>query len=957
MYINGKRQGTPVSYNGTLLTTTANTFIGVKPNGSGGADGSFPGWLNGNIDEVRVWNIGKTQAQIKATMLTSVPKFSPNLVAYYNFDQGTIGANNAGITTLTDQGPYGYNATLSTFALTGSVSNWVESYAMCVPVPTAGTNITANSFTANWSYPVVGIVDTFLLEVASDSSFRSQLSGSPFRVVYPLQSRSITGLTSGTKYYVRVRADKISVTGQGADADFVSVTTTPELPATINNLKLWLDASDVTNTGVNPTNNTAITNWKDRSGNNNHATVLSGKNSGTLVNNQINGKPVVHFTRVSDMMGSIYETSTLDIRATSSPSITIFTVYKQGVNSPAADQAIWGDDDGGWDRFFFSSFPGFPGSVTDGGVSQGTYANKIVNSGVVGLTQLLTAVYDQGTTNGSAVYFNGGRVATFTDQTNATLAKTTLRIGWDGDNNAYNGDIAEMILYNRKLTDCEILQVNQYLGAKYGVTFTSVGVDTSGPSTFNLSDSVVLSSSVTGTAYQWLKNGSTIAGATARTLVVKTPGNYRVIVTNTCSDTSNVKTVTVIPVPVVSTNAAASVVANGATLSGNVSDSGSAAVTDRGVVYATTSNPTIANTKVAIGTGLGSFSQAVSGLLPATTYHVRAYATNSFGTGYGADKTFTTPAATTASITTTAASAITTTSATLGGNISNDNGAAVTQRGVVYATTANPTTANTKVIIGTGTGSYSQNVTGLTAATTYHVRAYAINSIGTAYGADSTFTTLAASTIASVSTGQVSLITTSSATLAGTVVSDGGATVSERGVVYATTANPTTADTKISIGTGTGSYSQNVTGLTPTTTYHVRAYAINSVGTAYGADSTFTTLTPATVAAVSTGSVSLITTTSATLAGNVTADGGATVSERGVVYATTANPTTSDTKVSIGTGTGTYSQNVTGLSPATTYHVRAYAINSVGTAYGADSSFTTLTPIVAPIVLNLCILV
>ena len=79
----------------------------------------------------------------------------------------------------------------------------------------------------------------------------------------------------------------------------------------------------------------------------------------------------------------------------------------------------------------------------------------------------------------------------------------------------------------------------------------------------------------------------------------------------------------------------------------------------------------------------------------------------------------------------------------------------------------------------------------------------------------------------------------------------------------------------------------------------------------------------------------------ATLAGNVTADGGATVTERGVVWATTANPTTANTKVAIGTGTGVFSQLVTGLPAATLVHFRAYAINSAGTSYGTDLTFTT----------------
>jgi uncharacterized protein (TIGR02145 family) len=94
-----------------------------------------------------------------------------------------------------------------------------------------------------------------------------------------------------------------------------------------------------------------------------------------------------------------------------------------------------------------------------------------------------------------------------------------------------------------------------------------------------------------------------------------------------------------------------------------------------------------------------------------------------------------------ASITTTAATAITETTAVSGGNITNDGGSLITQRGVCYSTSPSPTTANTTIISGSGTGSFTSNLTGLTASTTYYVRAYATNSAGTSYGNQVSFTT------------------------------------------------------------------------------------------------------------------------------------------------------------------------------------------------------------------------
>lgn len=92
---------------------------------------------------------------------------------------------------------------------------------------------------------------------------------------------------------------------------------------------------------------------------------------------------------------------------------------------------------------------------------------------------------------------------------------------------------------------------------------------------------------------------------------------------------------------------------------------------------------------------------------------------------------------------------------------------------------------------------------------------------------------------------------------------------------------------------------------------------------------------------VTTASVSNITSTSASSGGNVTDDGGASVTARGVCWSTSANPTTGDSKTSNGSGTGSFTSSITGLTAGQTYHVRAYATNSVDTSYGSDVSFTT----------------
>ena len=192
-----------------------------------------------------------------------------------------------------------------------------------------------------------------------------------------------------------------------------------------------------------------------------------------------------------------------------------------------------------------------------------------------------------------------------------------------------------------------------------------------------------------------------------------------------------------IDAPTITTYTVSNITETSAFGGGNITDDGGAEITARGICWNTTGAPTIDNSKTNNGAGIGAFTSGLSGLAEGTTYYVRAYATNSKGTAYGNEVSFTTPSAIT--ITTANVSNITANSATCGGTITSNK--TITARGVCWNTTGNPTISDSKTSDGSGTGSFTSSLTGLTANTAYYVRAYATTIDGTMYGNQVSFKT------------------------------------------------------------------------------------------------------------------------------------------------------------------------------------------------------------------------
>mgnify|MGYP000741681887 CR=1 FL=1 len=286
--------------------------------------------------------------------------------------------------------------------------------------------------------------------------------------------------------------------------------------------------------------------------------------------------------------------------------------------------------------------------------------------------------------------------------------------------------------------------------------------------------------------------------------------------------------------PVVITNKPSEIKLTSAIVSGEVTNEGFSAATERGIVLSETNKkPSVSDTKFTIGYGIGAFSKALENLKVNTNYNYAAFATNSKGTSYGEIMSFTTADYTLATLSIEPSKNITSSTVQLTGLVSNDGGISVSERGFVLSTSTNPTVNNIKISNGKGLGAFSSVVTQLNDETTYFAKAFSINGKGISYSNEISFKTLG-SKIPTVKTDLPINLTFYSAVLGGEIIDNGNSDIIESGICFGFNPIPTYTDNLAQSTITSGNFRLLIPDLKSNFVYYFRAFAKNAKGVGYG---------------------------------------------------------------------------------------------------------------------------
>ncbi len=197
--------------------------------------------------------------------------------------------------------------------------------------------------------------------------------------------------------------------------------------------------------------------------------------------------------------------------------------------------------------------------------------------------------------------------------------------------------------------------------------------------------------------------------------------------------------------------------------------------------------------------------------------------------------------------------------------------------------------------------------------------------------------------LATLQTKEAEEIAAKQAVVWGMLESDGGSSVTERGVCYGTTASPTYQGTKklASVTKGSGEFKVDLTDLEGATVYYARAYVVNKKGVAYGNQISFKTKDLASPLLVL-GGIKVAGAHDLFLDVELKEHGDLTIQEIGLVYNTVKEPTITDSKIARDKVEGKFKQRISNLTPETLYYIRPYAVTSNAVLYGEEFVISTI---------------
>jgi hypothetical protein len=598
IYINGKLARQQAN-SGPIGVSSQSLLIGNSP-------GYPTRFFDGKIDEVRIWNVARTAAQIQSDMLNTLAGTETGLVSYWQFNDGSG-------TTLTDVVGLS-NGTLQNM----TNANWVESYAMVVPIANAATNKTTTGFTANWTAPSIGTVESYKLYVATDNGFTNMVSGYPITTTDT--SYAITGLSTAYpyNYYYRVKAEKSSVTGQGTYSDVIGIYmleppagsgtfSDPYQIATLDNL-YWLSAnSGAWNMNYIQTadiNASQTRNWNSGgistigSADNKFTGSYHGK--GHTIDSLYMNRPNDYYVGLFGyIQPSSLSTNTID-------SLSLTNIYLNG-------QCYVGGIAGRINSAIVAHC-----SVSGNIICNSNYAgnNDASSGGLIGLCI---------SSNVNHCYSSAN--------VNCNNSSETQYIGsLIGVCN--NSSIKQCYSYGLVTASPSAIGAGGFIGRKYNSsTLDSCYWDnvTSGQTLGIYQDDQLSTTDLHGKSTADMKTQSTYIGWDFNTdwfIAGNANNGYP------CFYYS----------PELSPAAASNIANNTATANGSIIRIGTYNPSSYGICWNTTGTPTITDSKVNLGAAsiIGDFSANMTNLIHNTTYYVRAYATDQQGTVYGNQINFTT---------------------------------------------------------------------------------------------------------------------------------------------------------------------------------------------------------------------------------------------------------------------------------------------------------------------------